>query len=139
MVQIPSRGIRGCEVALRRCRSALGEEAPSNLLPEPVRLEKLWVGFRETSRLGTQTISPRNGNIYFRLSSYIKPDIFYFFFPLPGLLEGSCRAAELCRDVLYPRAAFIDVLVLKSVRGSGARGEGWRGLGINIAKQPAEG
>lgn len=68
-----------------------------------------------------------------------KARFLFFFFPLPGLLEGSCRAAELCRDVLYPRAAFIDVLVLNSVRGSGARGEGWRGLGINIAKQPAEG
>lgn len=52
---------------------------------------------------------------------------------------GSRRAAELCRAVPYLRAGSIDVLALKLVRGSGARGGGWRGLGRNVAKQPAEG
>lgn len=52
---------------------------------------------------------------------------------------GSRRAAELCRGGLDLRASFIDVPVLKRVRGSGARGGGWRGWGINVAEPPAKG
>lgn len=110
----------------RQSRLGCGEEAPRHLLREPVGLGEIWVCFRETWRVltrpGLQTLSPRNGNSDFGLSSSKIPfpcQAAWRLAPGCGALQGWARSESR----LYRR--------LKLVWGSGARGGGGRGWGIN--------